>query len=345
MAYPMKFLKIPRKQAEKTRHELIEQDIFSGDYPILNEGEFILLPVTKKWKHFEIVERDVEKRPHPDRRLKDALSNLLTEREFENLIASFDIIGDIAIMEIPRELEPKDSQIGEALLKVHRNIKTVLKKQGPMEGEFRVRKLQRIAGEERTETIYKESGLKMKLDVSKVYFSVRLAHERLRIAKLVSDGERVLVLFAGVGPFALVIANTNPNAKIVAVEINPDAVRYMEENIVLNKIKNVEAIEGDVRDLMRIDFVRGSFDRIIMPLPKTASAFLDVAFSVVKDGGSIHFYTLADANTPFEDAFNKAKIAASASSVSVEILSQRIVRPYSPTTVQVVLDLKVRKTQ
>src|SRR4030095_2082171 len=121
------------------RQELIGKGIFSKDYQILKEGSFVLLPVTDSWKNFEIVEREAEKRPEKYDRLKDALGKLLSPTELESLIGSFDIVGDIAIVEIPDELEQKERMIGEALLKVHKNLKTVLKKLGPMEGEFRVR--------------------------------------------------------------------------------------------------------------------------------------------------------------------------------------------------------------
>lgn len=337
----MHFLKVPRKEAERTRRQLVQDSLISNEYDIISEGAFILIPVTikKEWKGFEIIEKKSEKRPQNITKLKDALAPLLTKAELEALTTSFDIIGDIAIIEVPKELESKEKekQIGEALLRAHKNIKTVLKKLGPMEGEYRVRKVGFIAGEHKTETIYRESGVRMKLDVGKVYFSVRLSHERKRISGLVKDGERVLVLFAGVGPFALVIAKNKPTARVVAVELNPEAVRYMRENITLNKLKNTEAVEGDARDF------RGTgFDRVLMPLPKSGGDFLDVAFRAVKKGGVVHFYTFADSRAPFEEAVKKVKRAADAAGVSAEVVQQRVVRPFSPKTVQAVLDLQVK---
>jgi tRNA (guanine37-N1)-methyltransferase len=214
----------------------------------------------------------------------------------------------------------------------------VLKKLGGMEGEFRVRKFSCIAGEDRTTTEYKENGLKMRLDLAKVYFSPRLATERKRIADLVKDGERVLVLFAGIGPFALVIANNKPKTKIVALELNPNAVKYLKENIALNKLSNIEAIEGDARA-----FEQKDFDRVVMPLPKSAHEFLPVAFACLRDGGIVHFYTIVDSKDAFNEAIAKAKEAAEKSKMEIKIISQRIVRPYSPRQVQVVLDLEIKK--
>ncbi len=349
MRHFMRFLKVPRKDGERTRQELLAAGVLDNGYPISSEGEFIFLPLAASAKEglpagakFEVVEREAERRERPPKKLIDALSGLLTEAERDALVASFDIIGDIAIVEIPDELGPKEKEIGEALLKVHKNVKTVLKKLGPMEGEFRVRRLGFLAGEDRTETTYRENGVPMRLDVAKVYFSVRLASERKRIAELVEPAERVLVLFAGVGPFALAIAKKRPDAHITAVEINPDAVRYMKENITLNRFRGIEPLQGDARDAVR-SLPAGSFDRVVMPLPKSAEEFLDVAFAALKDGGVVHFYTLADASDPFGEAMEKAVLKAEKSGVSVEIQSQRIVRPYSPLVVQVVLDLLIRK--
>jgi tRNA (guanine37-N1)-methyltransferase len=338
----MLFLKVPRAQGEKTRRELIQKGLFVAGYPILGEEGVVLLPVSGPFGEFETVERDAEKRPIHHDRLKDALTELLTPAELETLIGSFDIIGDIAIIEIPDALESREKEIGDALLSVHKNLKTVLKKLGPMEGEFRVRRVRPIAGEDRTTTLYRESGVLMEVDVAKVYFSVRLAHERTRIAELVKPGERILALFAGIGPFPLVISKTHKDAEIIAIELNPDAVAFMEKNIARNKANNVKAVLGDARKVVMAGY-QNYADRVLMPLPKGAHDFLDAAYAGAKDGGMVHFYTFAGMQDPFREALGKAESAAQASGVRIEVASQRIVRPYSPLTVQVVLDLIVRK--
>lgn len=335
----MLFLKVPRAEAEDTRRRLISEGLLSNEYDVLTEGGFVLFPVAGRFGHFEAVELERKKREPQAKKLRDELSGLLSDDELGSLTTSFDLVGDIAVVEIPEGLEHREKEIGEALLRVHKNVRTVMKKLGPMEGEFRVRRLACIAGEDKTETVYRESGVDMRLDLSKVYFSVRLAHERARIADMVREGEDVLVLFAGVGPFALVIAKKRPGSRITALEINPDAVRYLRENIYLNKMTNIEAVEGDAKTAT---LPRSAFDRIVMPLPKSAIRFLDVAFASVKDGGTVHLYALSDARDPFTAPLEAAREEAARSGVGIEPLSMRVVRPYSPSQVQVALDLRVR---
>jgi len=340
----MKFIRVPKDKGERIRRQLIDGNVFVQGYKVITDGEFLLFPVNiSSWDDYEIVELDAEKLPEKYFRLKDLLAKHLSESELDELTTSYDIVGDIIIAEIPEELEEKEKLIADALLKVNSAAKVVTKKLGPMEGEYRIRRLKVIAGENRTETTYKEHGCSMKLDVGTVYFSVRLGTERKRIAELVQSGEKILALFAGVGPFPLVISKMHPDAEIIAIELNPEAVRYMEENLKLNKMHNIKPVLGDAREIVLKDY-QNFADRVLMPLPKTAEQFLDVAFSGVKNGGIIHLYTFDNSDSESREAEERVLEIAKKNGVSVEILSKRVVRPYAPGTVQVVLDLKVGKS-
>jgi tRNA G37 N-methylase Trm5/sugar phosphate isomerase/epimerase len=167
--------------------------------------------------------------------LKGALKGILSKKEFEHLKTSFDLVGDIAIIEIDEELVKKEIVIAEALLGLHKNIKVVCKKAGIHEGTYRTQELKVLAGEDRKETLYKENGVHMELDVEKVYFSPRLSTERLRVAELVRPGENILAMFSGCGPYPLVILRNQPDVMITSVEINPDGVEYQKKNLILNK--------------------------------------------------------------------------------------------------------------
>ena len=232
-------------------------------------------------------------------RLKDYLKNKLTKKEYEIFPTSFDIIGDIAIfVDLPKELTKKEKLIGNSLMLLNKNIKVVCKKIGKYSGKYRTPKLKIIAGEKRKETTYLENGIRLMLDVEKVYFSPRLGNERKRVADLVKSNENVLVMFSGCGPYTIQIAKKAKS--VAAVEVNPIAHKYALKNLILNKIKNATILKGDVKKI--IPKLKEKFDRIVMPLPKTAKEFLKQAFLVSKKGTIVHFYTFAR-----EDEFDKVK--------------------------------------
>lgn len=225
--------------------------------------------------------------------LKEDLKGKLSEEELKILRRSFEIIGSIAIVEIPDELITKSDLIASAILSRHKNVKTILRKVGEVDGVFRVAKYEKIYGND-TETIAKEHGCRFLVDPTKVYFSSKLSTERERIAKLVREGERVLVMFAGVGPYAIVTAKLSKPREVIGVELNRIAVEYFRRNIELNKVKDVLAIEGDVVEI--VPKLEGKFDRILMPAPYSAHSFVHVIKGKIADHGFVHYYTFESEN-------------------------------------------------
>src|SRR3989338_3718819 len=124
--------------------------------------------------------------------LKAQLKSKLTEKELSKAARSYDLIGDIAVIEVPRALKKKGKLIAETLLKSQKSIKVVAKKSGKHKGRFRLQKLKILAGEKRKEALHRENKVMLKLDAEKMYFSPRQAAERKRIAEQVKKGESVL---------------------------------------------------------------------------------------------------------------------------------------------------------
>ncbi len=181
--------------------------------------------------------------------LKEALKSKLTKKEFGLLKTSFDVVGSVAILEIPEGLEKREKLIARELLNLHKNIKTVCKKVGERKGTYRLRKYKKILGDS-FETVHVESGCGFKLDIKKAYFSVRESTERLRIVEQTKPGDKVLVLFSGVGPFGIILAKKT-GCSVDMVEINPNACEYAEENIRLNKVwDKVKNYCGDAREIL-----------------------------------------------------------------------------------------------
>ncbi|MCX6814845.1 MAG: class I SAM-dependent methyltransferase family protein [Candidatus Aenigmarchaeota archaeon] len=276
--------------------------------------------------------------------LKEELEGKIPESKLAFLRTGFDIIGDVAVIEIPEELESKKLIIAKALAKVQPHIKTVCRKLGEREGTFRLRELEILVGKD-TRTEHRECGCAYRLDLARVYFSPREATERQRIALQVRPKETVMVMFAGVGPYAIMIAKKQKPARVYAIEINPDAFKYMKENIRINKVSDkVEPVLGDVKKVARNFY--GKCDRVVMPLPKEGYKFLPYAFRCLKTkGGIIHFYHYAHEDDLYSEAEGLVKKAAKKAGRSIKILARRKVLPYGPRVFKVCLDIKAGKSK
>lgn len=281
--------------------------------------------------------------------LKAILKEKLTSKELPSLIRGFDIIGDIAIIEIPKELTKKQKLIGQTILQLHKNILSVFKKGTAFSGKFRTRKLIWLAGKKSKETLYKENNIRLKLDVEKVYFSPRLANDRLRVARHVQPDERILVLFSGCGPYTFTLSKNTAAKEIYAIELNPVAHKYALENQKLNKSNNTIIIHGDARKELEKLISKNKnnktktqlkFDRILMPLPKDAEEFLDVALNIAGKNATIHFYDFQK-----QDEFNKSeeKIldACKTAKKKCKILQTVKCGQNAPRTYRICVDFKV----
>ena len=172
-------------------------------------------------------------------------------------------------------------------------------------------------------------------DPARVYYNPRLATERERIASLVKDGETVIDMFAGVGPFPLTICR-HANPKVVyAMDLNHDAVEYMKRNIELNRFGNIVAMEGDARELME---GLPEADRVIMNLPQTADSFLTVALSRTRRGGTVHMHRIMERTTSDEEISEIIKRACEAG-YPCRLSEKRELKTYSPSASVYVFDI------
>ena len=234
-------------------------------------------------------------------KLKDILRKKLSKKELKLVPSSFDIVGNIMIFsDFPKELSKKEKIIGNEILKNYKQIKSIFKKTKKHSGKYRAPKLKLLAGENSKETIHKENNVILKLNVEKVYFSPRLSEERKRIFKQVKNNETILVMFSGCGVYPLVIGKNTKTKNIIGIEINPVAHKYAVENLKLNKINNIELKLGDAKKVL--PKINIKFNRILMPLPKGAENFLNLALKKIKNNGKIHFYSFSEENN-----YNKLK--------------------------------------
>ncbi len=276
--------------------------------------------------------------------LKANLIGKLSDELIELVPSSFDILGSkgeaVAIIEIQEELSPYESVIAEALMHVHRNVKSVLAKTSERYGELRLRDYRLIAGDPDTEIIHKESGCRFKLDPRVTYFSARESSERERICEQITTPEDVLVMFSGIGPFPICIAKHNPGTICTAIELNHEAHQYCLDNIKLNKLDGrITALEGDVREVC--PSLGKQFDRVLTPLPKGAYMFLDITVPMVKPGGILHFYHWAPDDDMYTNAIKLVEEVAAVYSRTCEFRGGSRVAKYSPGVSKIRVDIQI----
>jgi tRNA (guanine37-N1)-methyltransferase len=201
-------------------------------------------------------------------------------------MSRYDVVGNIVIVKFSRDEKLKDKKkFALKFLKEHKQVTTVLEKSGKFSGRLRTQETKYIAGVKTKEALHKENGCLFRFNVDSCYFSPRLNSERKDIASKIKKGERVLVMFGGVAPFAIVIAKLSKASEVVSVELSRECNRYAKMNVARNKVVNVGIIGGDVRNV-----IGGRFDRIVMTRPNLKESFLNAAFKVIKKGGMIHYY-------------------------------------------------------
>jgi len=299
----------------------------------------------------------------------------------ENQIRAFSVLGNIAIVNFPDGLKsghhrrtPKDFQeksllgakkkFAQEILKNNKAVRTVLEKSGKFKGRLRKMETRFVAGEKTKEVIYRENNCVFRFNVDTTYFSPRLSNERKEIADAVKPNEEVLVMFAGVAPFSIVIARNSMAKKVYSNEINREANKYAKLNIELNKVKErVELIGGDIKRVVKrlsshppphpsapsaqgkinardFNLIPSKFDVIVMPRPQLKDSFLHEAFMLSKKGTRIYYYDFC-AVDDIDKIVEKVKREAGLARRNIKILKVKKAGEIAPYKVRVRVDFKV----
>ncbi|GMI40502.1 hypothetical protein TeGR_g14110, partial [Tetraparma gracilis] len=212
--------------------------------------------------------------------------------------SSFESVGSIAHVNLRPEYLPYKLLIGRALLDKTPAISKVVNKIAEISSQFRTFPMEVIAGADDGDfvTTLREGGVRFRLDFSRVYWNSRLQYEHRRLVDLILGKEhggsskksstteaptkRLIVAdaMAGIGPFAIPLGLENPES-ILANDLNPDSFKYLQENIILNKVSS--AVTPSCLDGR--EFIHSLMSRapsktpshVIMNLPATAVEFLD----------------------------------------------------------------------
>jgi len=344
-------VKVPLEKGERVRTLLRSLEIIDPDLAPAVEGEYLLLPILNRQKlegnselHLlELVKRELRVNHRRPRSLREALLKDLQPATVDQITKSFDIIGDVAVISIKEGMSKYRKNLVSALLSVHPNVRLILAKVSPVSGIERVASYERWYGSGTTETLHREHGCVYSLDVTKVFFTPRLSTERMRVACLVEPDETVCDLFAGVGPFSVLIAKLRPSSHVKACDISPEAVTYLKGNVRLNGVSDrVEVFQGDAAEVAS-RFLRGLCDRVIMNLPRQAELYLAAATDALRtQGGTIHLYSFRRASQTFEEKISPTIVALkSLGWRRAEVGFHRIVREVGPREFNEVADIKV----
>lgn len=268
-------LEINKDKGQTIVNELKERELYDKSRAIIAVNEKLWIPIKEK-----IVGAQIKKLPEKKRSssLKDKFG-----------LVSFDIIGEIIVIFIPDYLISQKKEIGKYLMTLYQKIKAVYREVSEANDEFRIQSKELIAGKG-SETIHFENKLKFKLDITKVFFSPRQITERKELIKQVIKGDKICVLFSGIGPIPIYLSKFTNAAKIIGIELNDIAHKYALENLEINKITNVRLINGDVKKILPNLRQEELFDLIVSSLPKNSESFIELVKDALKSNGRMISY-------------------------------------------------------
>jgi tRNA (guanine37-N1)-methyltransferase len=318
--------------AERVRRQLLERGVLRTDLEIQSDTEHVYLPIMEP---VDVPGGEICRRTFEERERTPDLQDLLADRLPQDVaLSSFDVIGDIAVVRIPDRALPYKKKIGEAILATHPSIRVVCNDRG-VKDAFRVRDVEVIAGEQRTETMHVEYGTELAVDVAMVYFSPRLATERKRVADQVMPGDVVIDMFAGVAPFSILAARLAHPSHVYAIDVNPAAAAYARRNVERNNVADVvEVIQGDAAVVVpRLEHA----NHVIMNLPHRADEFFSLA---VNAGDIVHYYDIVEKDGAKRRLDWLVERAAREDKKAV-VQSWRRVGTYSPVQIKIGVDLAI----
>ncbi len=336
-------IKIHKSYTSKILVILKKNGILDEKYKINKIDEYVMVPV----KHldcldklidvpYEAIQFDFTSKKIKKKSIKEILLEIIPRELHSFIPTAFDQIGEIAIIDIKNEILEFKEKIGSSILIFNKKISTVYRKSGKVDGVYRIRDLELIAGEDNPITIHKEHNIRFLIDVKRIYFSPRLAREHQRIASIVEKNELILDMFCALAPFAFHILK-DKECHVTVIDINPASREYINKTFELNRKinKNIDILIGDAHLLNKQLISSGNkYHHIIMNHPSGAIDFLDDAIKLLDTNGTIHLYIFS----PVEDYNAYCNVLLE--DYPVVIINIHRVRQSSPSEYHLSIDLR-----
>lgn len=255
-------------------------------------------------------------------------------------MSSYDFLGNIAIVNFPRRFNSKKKkEFAKKIISSNKSVKTVLEKVSIIKGRLRKPTTKYLLGEKTKEVLYRENECIFRFNVDTTYFSPRLSNERKEISKLIKKNESVLVMFAGVAPFSIVIAKNSKPKRVVTNEINKTANKYARHNAEENKVQDkLEFWDGDIKRIAGNK--NEKFDVIVMPRPKLKDTFIREAIHFSKKGTRIYYYDFCNVEDVYK-VVEKVKNECSKLKKKIKITNVKKAGEIAPYKLRVRVDFVV----
>jgi len=320
---------VETEKIEETRSYLASRNLIDDRWKIEASKSNGYIPVVEdaELPDYETVNRNLDER-----------ENYETVSEILGYSPTYEWLGDIVLLKEDDRID----EIVDAFKKSRHQPRSILRKRSDIKGEERTRDWDIVFGSE-TETIHKENGYEYLVDVTEAYFSPRLATDRRRVCSQIQDGEKVIDMFAGVGPYA--IPSADRGAMVVASDINPSAIDYLRRNAERNDVEDsIMALNANARELVK-DYDSYA-DVIIMNLPHSTSQFMETAIQLLADNGRIVYYGFLSKDKNAEDLEQYLRDNTGGelgNNITVNELKR--VRPYAPNVDNIRANIRINTTQ
>ena len=329
-------MSVPKSEADGVKDRLNRRRQLDLDRRPGREGDMVLLPLIgdNPFPEYPVVDAELQSQDR-HRPPQEKIAEILTlPNDLKSLLPDkYERLGHVIVLRLPDQLLAYRKEIAAAYAKVLK-ARTVLLEKGIIRGVERRPDVELLYGTE-TETTHSESGILYRLDPAKVMFSSGNFDEKLRMASLDCRGETVVDMFAGIGYFTMPLAAKARAEKVIACEINPDAIGFLKKNIELNRVADrVTVFEGDNRQLPGEMFA----DRVVMGYVNVTWQFLPKAFSMVKRGGIIHYQDTCSIDRIPDGLIEKVRKGSGGR--PFEILRIKEVKAYAPSISHMVLDVR-----